>query len=33
MKRKKDFNDLIKIDWVTLDEIKEDIFNELKNKR
>ena len=30
---KKKFQELIKINWATLDEIKYDIFKDLKNQR
>lgn len=30
MKKQKEFNDLIKIEWKTLEEIKQNIFKELK---
>lgn len=30
MEKKKSFNDLIKIEWSSLDEIKHNIFKELK---
>ena len=32
MENKKDFKDLIKIEWATLDEIKDDIFKEIKKQ-